>query len=322
MNQKKRDELAKACEDFYGIKLKDIHPISDKCFMLTPETEEKNYLLKEVPPYAKQKYEYLSGEAISNVIYPIFNEHRTYCSTCSNGNSFYLREYYDKNEMIPEVAFQSMFQELETLHQRTVVKKRLSQEKARPKMEEMTKRLNYEFIEMEQFVRSVESMPIGFYSMAILANYQYLLDAKKEMVYLQKRIITKIKDRESIDYVFLHNRPDLDHLINIKGSKYLLSLENGHHGIGSLDFAKLYFANEDLDIDYASLFKTYFQSLDSDFYFDYFRYLVLFFIIRRIHLTSDIASNANLFIVSEKSIKKYFARFKENSSKEESRKDS
>ena len=103
------------------------------------------------------------------------------------------------------------------------------------KFEEITNRLDYKFKTLENYVRSVEASNLDENTMSVLGNYHYILDAKKELIRLQKRIISVVKAKEGVDYSFIHNNPKLDNLLNIKGAYYLTSIENGKIGIYSLE---------------------------------------------------------------------------------------
>ena len=146
--------------------------------------------------------------------------------------------------------------------------------------------------------------------MPVLANYQYILDSKKELIRLQKRLISSIKSKDTIEYSFIHNNPRLDHLISIHGNNYLTSIDNSKIGIESLDLAKLYIENEDLNIDYAKILFERFNNINP-FYYDYFRYMILIIYINRINLSSDEYVNAQTFINISNSLKKYFSQFKD-----------
>lgn len=89
----------------------------------------------------------------------------------------------------------------------------------------------------------------------------------------------------------------------------MTSIENGKVGISSLDLAKFYLENEDLNIDMNSIIQKYFGKYDNDFYLDYFRYLVLFMSIKRIVVTDLDYISAQNFINSATSLKRYFDQF-------------
>ena len=126
---------------------------------------------------------------------------------------------------------------------------------------------------------------------------------------LQKRLISSIKAHEGVNYSFVHNNPDLDHLLNIKGVNYLSSLDNGKIGINSLDMAKFYVMNEQYDIDFKQLILDKYYDENQLFYYDYFRFLVLVIYIIRMPITIDDYINANSFVDTSESIKRYFKNF-------------
>lgn len=162
---------------------------------------------------------------------------------------------------------------------------------------------------IEDFVKSVESKDLTVFSMPILSNYRFILDAKKELIRLQKRIIGSVKDRLSVDYAFIHNNPKLDHLLSIHGMRYLTSIENSKMGISSLDMAKLYIESEELNIDFKSFIVDYYYQYEETFYYDYFRFLILFIYMKRLVLNDLDYVSAQNFINISNSIKKYFEIF-------------
>ena len=151
-----------------------------------------------------------------------------------------------------------MYKELRNIHSETSFKRQLKAENLRPKFEEITKQLDYKFSLIETFVRSVESKNLTVFSMPILSNYRYILDAKKELVRLQKMLIVQIKDKISVNYSFVHNNPKIDHLIYSNGSKYLTSIDHSKLGLSSLDMAKLYIETSDLGVDFKSYIVDYY----------------------------------------------------------------
>ena len=275
-------KLTSSLVEYYEIPLEFIMKLGSKSFKYKDETS-REYFLKVSPFNTSEKYKFLENLAVDNVIYPHLNKENEYL-TKQKGSSFYLMDFYKQNNIIPEVKAQNMLIELNRLHKTTVIKRQLSSRLARPKFEEITKELDYKFKIIENYVRSIEYEELNVFSMPILGNYQYILDAKKELVMLQKRIINFVKAKEKVEYVYVHNRPSLDHLLNIKGVNYLVSVENGKIGISSLDLAKFYLENEDLDIDFEELIVNNIFKNQSPFYYDYFRFLVLYILIKKIVL--------------------------------------
>ena len=76
----------------------------------------------------------------------------------------------------------------------------------------------------------------------------------------------------------------------------------------SLDLAKYYVENEDLNVDYKSIIKRRYKN-SNPFYYDYFRYMVLLIYIARLNISTDEYISAGEFITTSNSIKKYFKNF-------------
>ena len=79
-----------------------------------------------------------------------------------------------------------------------------------------------------------------------------------------------------------------------------------------MDLAKIYIENENLNIDFKNIIREYFKNENNLFGYDYFRFLVLFILIKRINLTESNYINSTLFVQTSESIKRYFANFSDN----------
>ncbi len=295
----------------YNIDVLDIQKYTHRTIILNGSNGA--YLLKFTNSDVEQKYEFLSNIGISNILYPLLNNEKSYLS--KGDNTYFLTNFVNNsNTLIPEVKAQTLFNDLNYIHQKTSFKRQLSPMTSRPKFEEITKQLDYKFTLLEQFIRSVETRPLEVFSMPILSNYHYILDAKFELVKLEKKIIQIIKDRESVEFSFVHNNPQLEHLVINRGERYITSIDKGKIGISSLDMAKLYIENDDLNLDFRAMFKEYFSMKETDFYFEYFKFLVLFIYIKRITITGLDYTSSQSFISSAQNIVKYFHNFKDEQS--------
>lgn len=303
-------QISNSLIEYYEIPLEYIKKITNKSYQYKDETS-KEYFLKVSPFNSSEKFKFLDSLGVDNILYPYLNKDNEYI-TKQKGDSFYLMDYYKHVNLIDEVKAQNMIKELNKLHQSTIIKRQLSTRLARPKFEEITKELDYKFKILENYVRSVEFENLNVFSMPILSNYQYILDAKKELIMLQKRIINFVKAKEKVEYVYIHNRPSLDHILNVKGVNYLISIENGKIGINSLDLAKFYLENEDLEIDFEELIVKNIFNNDSNFNYDYFRFLILYILIKKIIISNEKYLTAQSFINVSESIRKYFSRFLDN----------
>ncbi|HHU24606.1 MAG: hypothetical protein PHG08_05365 [Bacilli bacterium] len=300
-------EVVPLIEDRYGIKIINSDIYSPKSYKLFSE-QGNCYFCKTTNKLAHDKYQFLAHLGINNVLFPKQNLNQEFV-TSFDGGYLYISDFLEEASIVKEVKANQMYRELKKLHHATSFARQLDASTARPKFDELTNQLDYKFRLLEHFVRSIELKPLGNFSVPILENYHHILDAKTEMIRLQKRIIAIIKDKESVVFSFLHNNPKLDHILIVRGAKYLTSLENGKIGINSLDLAKFYVENQDLNIDFSQIIKEYYQNEKSLFYYDYFRFLVLVIYIKRIVVhqldqisAQNIATNANF-------IKKYFDLF-------------
>lgn len=292
---------------YYEININDYEPITLKAYKIVSDNG-KEYFLKETNAVALQKYQYLYNQGVNNVIYPILNRNESFV-TRANDSNYYISDYVKQIKIRNDTRVSNLYNELSILHQQTQIRKSLDPSKSRGKFDELSSQLDYKFRLLEQLVRKIEAKNLDTFTLPILENYHYILDAKKELVKLQKRLISSIKAHEGVNYSFIHNNPDLDHLLNIKGVNYLSSLDNGKIGINSLDMAKFYVMNEQYDIDFKQLILDKYYDENQLFYYDYFRFLVLVIYIKRMPITIDDYINANSFVDTSESIKRYFKNF-------------
>ena len=300
-------EINKDIVKLYNINICDINKLTKKSFIIKDE-DEKEYIIKRTNKYVNEKFKSLKEFGINNIIYPIQNN-RKQLVTNYNSDDYYVTEYIRNSQLINDIQVLNMYKELKNIHKATSIKKQLDQNKLRPKFEEITKQLDYKFMLIEDFIRSVEAKKLTYFSMPILSNYRYILDAKKELVRLQKLLISQIKDKISIDYSIVHNNPKLDHLINYNGNRYFTSIDNSKLGLSSLDIAKLYVETESLNLDFKSYIVDYYYNYENTFYYDYFRFLILFIYIKRLKINNLDYVSAENFINTSNSIKRYFEIF-------------
>ena len=266
------------------------------------------YFIKKTNLYTDEKYMFLYNHGLNNILYPLRNKFDEFV-TRNGTEAFFVSDYISDFYMLDEVRIVSMNEELQKLHFNTNFKRQLSVSKSRHKMEDIYEYLNYKFTVLELFIRTVESRPFDEYSIVILKNYQYILDAKKYLSRFHQKLISAIKDHKSVNYSFIHNNPKLDHLLIFSGKQLLTSIENAKVGIPSLDMAKLYIENAELNVDLKSLIVSYFNKYEDDFYFDYFCFLVLLYYIKSITIIDKDYISAQSFIYISKAIKKFINDF-------------
>ncbi|HHU55438.1 MAG TPA: hypothetical protein GXZ48_01940 [Acholeplasmataceae bacterium] len=291
----------------YGIRLKSFSSISKKTFKCKCENDNE-YFLKTTDLFTQDKFKFLYNQGIENVLYPIKNNLGDFI-TRSKNNNFYIMHYIPDFYMVNEVKGANLAHELTELHNRTAFKRQLSAYASRKKMDEIFNYLNYKFTTLELFIRTVEARKFDEYSITFLKNYHILLDAKKVMERLQRKIISDIKNKKSVYFSFIHNNPKLDHLLYSQGMRYLISIEKAKIGLPSLDLAKFYLENEHLNIDIKTIIMNYLDKLGDEFYFNYFCFLVLLYYVKGIVLIDKDYVSSQSFLFAAHSISKFLKLF-------------
>lgn len=266
------------------------------------------FVIKKTELYISEKYEFLKSLGVDNVLYPIVNNNNRFVSN-DNGNLYYVMNFVDNKLEYGEIKANKLKEELMKLHFNTSFKKELSVKNSRKKMEDIYEYLQYKFNVIEVFIRSVEARPFDEYSIIILKNYHYILDAKKIMAEYQKKLIRYIKEGKSVNYSFVHNNPKLNHIVEKGGNNYLISLEKSKVGIPSLDIVKLYLEVENINIDKKEFIMDYFNRYDDEFYFDYFCFFILFYYIKGIIINDKDYVSSQSFLYAASSIKKFITTF-------------
>ena len=176
---------------YYEININDYEPITLKAYKIVSDNG-KEYFLKETNAVALQKYQYLYNQGVNNVIYPILNRNESFV-TRANDSNYYISDYVKQIKIRNDTRVSNLYNELSILHQQTQIRKSLDPSKSRGKFDELSSQLDYKFRLLEQLVRKIEAKNLDTFTLPILENYHYILDAKKELVKLQKRLISSIK---------------------------------------------------------------------------------------------------------------------------------
>lgn len=300
-------EIFTRLENAYNLRFKAYKPITSNAFKVVCESGN-NYFVKKSNLMVQEKYQFLYDQGIENILYPLKNNNGRFL-TANNYNSYLITNFINDHTIVSEVKAVNLLEELSKVHFKTYYKKQLSVDFSRRKMEELYEYLQYKFNMLESFVRTVETRPFDEYSIIILKNYRYLLDGKKVLGQIHKRLVSDIKSKKSVNYAFIHNNPKLNHLISSAGNRYLISLERSKMGISSLDLAKFYIECEDLKLDFKSIINDYFSKYEDDFYKDYFYFLVLLYYYKGlVVIDKDYVTAQNFLYVSD-GIKRLFNDF-------------
>lgn len=271
----------------------------------------KCFIIKESDENINEKYKFLSYQHIGNVLYPIKNENGYYISRY-NGKAYSLFPFQEDNKLIDEIKMQKLEDELSMLHMNTYYKKELSPITSRRKFEEIYEYLKYKFNLIEAFVRTVEEGIYDEYSILILKNYHYILNSKKVIERLNKKLIEDVKSKKSVNYSFIHNNPKLTHLIISDYQNYLISIDKSKIGIPSLDMVKFYIETEDIDIDRKEIINEYFSRYNDSFYFDYFCFFVMLYYIKSITIIEKDFVSSQSFVYASKALKTFMEMFNLN----------
>ncbi len=298
-----KDDFNKSLFKGYGIRSDNVTNLTEKVAIIKDDSD-KVYYRKQTLYDMDQKYKFLESLKVSNVLYPIKNNENDFVEYNHN-NPYYLTLKQEKHRLLYELKMKKMIDNLYLLHMQTQFEKKLDPKTSKYKFKEIFDYLDYKFSSIEVLVRSVEEGIYDEESILILKNYHYILDAKEKLAYLNKKIISYVKERKSVYYCLVHNNPKLDHLLITDNTELLTSFEKAKIGIASIDLAKLYIECEDVNVNKKEIFGNYFKNYDDSFYFDYFCFLVMLYYIKGMkimnkdYLTSQnfsyTASKLNLF---------------------------
>lgn len=306
-------QVISSLRDVYNIDFVSYKPITSKTYKLTGQNEAF-YFAKRSNLYTQEKYLFLFNQGIENVLYPLRNRRGFFVTNFQNDN-YYVTDYINGFDLINEVKAVNMSHQLSDLHYKTYFRRQLSVSFSRLKMEEIYEYLQYKFSALEAFVRSIESRPFDEYSITILKNYHVILDCKKVMAVVHKRLISDIKEKKSVNYAFVHNNPKLNHLITAQGHHYLTSIEKSKVGIPSLDMAKFYIETEDLNIDVKAIIQDYLSKYQDDFYTYYFYFLVMLYYIKGMVIIDKDYISSQSFLSTTSSLKRFMEMFELNKDK-------
>lgn len=247
----------------------------------------------------------MKSQSISNVLYPL--ENNNYIR--NKIDNVIIFPYLEQKNIRIENHITSMFQELINLHQNTRYKSKVNVEKVKPKLEGIYNYINYKFESIEYFVRSVEAKEFDEDSIIILKNYHYILDAKRDLDTLLRKIVMDLKENKSIDLCFIHNHPTVNHFINNSNDKYFISVESGRIGVCSVDVAKFYVENSKYNVDIKDLIVDYLKSYDSDLYYNYFCFFVLLIYIKSLKMYNKDYYTSQSFLSVSDGIKNFRETF-------------
>lgn len=304
------NDIRKNIRSSYNINVEKYIPFSNKSGKILCSCNSC-YFVKKTGLYTDVKYKLLYNQGIRNVLYPKKNINNKFVDI--NGDQLYIvSDYFIKDVLSDEYIASHLLEELKILHEETKYKKVLSPKYSRYKMEQIYEYLLYKFNLLESFVRTVENSEYTENSILILKNYHYIMDTKKIMAKINKKLIVDVKNNKSVYYSFIHNNPKKSHLLVSNGNSYLISLEKSKMGIPSLDIVKFYLENESLNIDIKELIIDYFSKYDDDFYINYFYFFVMLYYIKGIVIINNDYITSQSIVFATKKLSLFIERFSLN----------
>jgi len=301
--------------DLYNLSFASYKPITSKTYRLKTK-EELYFFSKRSELYAKEKYNFLYNQGIKNILYPLKNRLGEFVSDYRN-EKYFVMDYVNCPDIIGEIRAVNLLDELTDLHNNTFFKRQLSVDFSRRKMELLFEYLQYKFNVLEAYIRTLETRDFDEFSIPVLKNYRHLLNAKKVMGRIHRRLVSDIKDKKSVYYAFVHNNPKTNHLLTYRGQRFLTSIEKAKVGITSLDISKFYLNSKDINIDLVPLVNQYFDKFDDDFYRNYFYFLVLLYYMKGIVIYDKDYVSCQSFLYASTSIKDFLFAFDLNKDKTE-----
>lgn len=292
--------------DLYDLDLSTIVPITGKSYK-GKISNGKEYFIKKTDNYMQEKFKFLYDQGIDNILFPIRN--RTGDFITKDEESYYITDYINDFYMLNEIKAVNLVNQLDKLHKNTFFKRQLTPSSAKTKMDEIFLYLQYKYNTLEMYIRSLEERPFDEFSIPILKSYYIILDSKKTMADIQRRLISAIKEKKSVYFSYIHNNPKIDHLLISGGYQYLISIEHSKLGIPSLDIVKFYIENECCNVDMKSIITSYFSKFDDSFYYDYFCFMVILYYLKGITIIDKDYITTQSFVYATESIKKFMDNY-------------
>ncbi|MFY9422649.1 MAG: hypothetical protein WAP91_06565 [Bacilli bacterium] len=181
--------------DLYDLSFASYKPLTSKTYRLKTK-EGLYYFTKKSELFAKEKYNFLYHQGIKNIFYPLRNRLGEFVSDYGK-QKYFVSEYVGASTVLKELQARALLEELTDLHERTFFKRQLSADFSRRKMELLFEYLQYKFNVLEAYVRTLETREFDEFSIPVLKNYRHLLEAKKIMGHIHRRLVSDIKEKKA-----------------------------------------------------------------------------------------------------------------------------
>ncbi len=257
----------------YNLNVSNIKKISENEYFL--KVNNVNYYLTK----SKTNYEFLFAASVNSICYPVRINSKYYLKLNNVCYNLFLVEnslkYPEKNKVL------DLMHCLKEIHTKTEVKKRISPETAIPRMKKMYETLSGKFNRIENFIQIIESKNEYSDLDYLILNRNYiLLDIKNYLAKLQSKILDKIEKGLEITVSLNHFNPTLYDLIDKR-----IHINSNVMTIPVVDIALFYINLNYIDFNIKEEIIEWLAPYD-DFYYLYFKYLVLYIYIHRLPLNT------------------------------------
>lgn len=271
--------------------------ITNKTFLFNDF--DQSFILKEQTDKSNEIYSYIKSQNIDNILTPID-------SIDLENHKYYKLPFIEDINYPLSKKVHDLKEELSTIHRKTAITKKIKKAEIK-KFYQISLILNNKFQLLDELVVSSELEENKTdYNWVILSKYNIILECKKHMYYIQKRITNYISQNESVIYTLNHGLPFINHLIN----KKIISIDKAKIGIVSSDIAKFYICNEYINIDWNTFINSWLEEYNKDIYKDHFQFLVLFVFILNIKIDSNSYETMTSYLQITMKIKKFLVFFR------------
>ncbi len=168
--------------------------------------------------------------------------------------------------------------------------------------------LDAKFSKLEMFIRTLETSNLkGDYTWLYLSRYMIILETKKIMFNLQKKISNNLAEKTDLIYAINKNKCSVNDYVN----DTLINYNSASFGFVVSDVAKFYVENDHINVEWYKLIDEWLNKYNDIFYKLYFKFLVLYIYVLNLN-TEDMLTyqSANNYIQITNKISKFCKDFK------------
>ncbi len=260
---------------------------------------KEGYVVKKTNRKSDKIYQYLNSQNVHNVVYP----EKKYVL---NNEKYLEFPYYDEIDYPSSKKLLNLKDAIMELHDKTKTMKVIKKRNMRY-FYKIYYKLDMKFSLLELYIRECENnVNHNDNDWIILSKYHIYLDCKKELYRLQKKLHNLVDKNTSAYYAVNHFKPDITHLVN----NSLISLDHAKIAIVTSDIAKIYVANEYIDIDWFNFVDSWLNNYEGEIYKVYFKFLVLYIFILNVNIDNvNEYTSLNSYVQINNKIKKFLLQF-------------